>query len=116
MDNGAHIVVQLIDKQLLSLKQEFFPPDSQIKGLSTEYLPEGANKKDYNHSPSAVASEITKGKLLKGTISSKLKILPTEYEKKINLLFADEVGITTMGLKDDKKKAANAEDENEKND
>ena len=34
MDNGAHIVVQLIDKHLLSLKREFFPPDSRSKDMS----------------------------------------------------------------------------------
>ena len=32
MDNGAHIVVQLIDKQLLSFETRIFPPRFQIKG------------------------------------------------------------------------------------
>ena len=42
MDNGAHIVVQLIDKQLLSLKQIFPQIRDQRTGRLSIYLREQA--------------------------------------------------------------------------
>ena len=76
-------------------------------------MPRGAIKSDYNHSGAAVALEVTKGKVLKGTINSKLKLLPDAYEKKINLLFAKEMKITSMGLEKEEAKKGGDKGDNE---
>ena len=112
LDTGAHTFVQLVDKQLLSLKQEFFPDEKSSKNWSTEYLPVEASKIEYGHSGSAQADEAKKGKILKNTINKKLNMLPDEYEKKINILFAKETGIKSMGLEDEgaKKKGDKKDD------